>query len=321
MNTTKAVTYFIIEGLKDKYFILFSVFLIIYLLVLGGNSMIMYLVRTDCRLNSPMYYFLDNLSFCDMIYTTVTIPNMLSGFLVEVKTISKTGCLVQMYVFLSMSVTGRALLTVMAFDRYLAICHPLRYTSVMTRKVCFLLIFLAWFFGWILPLPSLILAVPLPFCGPNIVKHIFCDHSSLVSLACTNTTNNNLISLIFALYGLIGTFLLILASYISIGKTIIRMGSAEQLKAFGTCGSHLIVVCISYVSASCVYISYRVTMFDSEVRLVFVVLYSVLTPLLNPFIYSLRNKELQDAFKRAFSRCNTVSHTSNCVRKAVPSIS
>ncbi|XP_026873767.1 olfactory receptor 6N1 [Electrophorus electricus] len=321
MNTTDPVTVFIIDGLKDRYMILFSIFLTIYILILCGNSMIMYVIRTDCRLNSPMYLYLHNLSFSDMVYTSVTIPNMLSGFLVEVKTISKTGCFVQMYFFLSMGITVRALLTVMAFDRYLAICHPLRYISIMTRKVCFLLIFLAWFFGWIIPVPSLILAVPLPFCGPNIVKHILCDHSSLVRLACTDITRNSAVALIFALIALIGTFLLILASYISIGKTIIRMGSAERLKALGTCGSHLIVVCISYVSASCVYISYRVTMFDSEVRLVFAVLYSVLTPLLNPFIYSLRNKELQDAFKRAFSRCNTASHTSKCVRKAVPSIS
>uniref|UniRef100_A0A4W4GWT0 G-protein coupled receptors family 1 profile domain-containing protein n=1 Tax=Electrophorus electricus TaxID=8005 RepID=A0A4W4GWT0_ELEEL len=304
MNTTDPVTVFIIDGLKDRYMILFSIFLTIYILILCGNSMIMYVIRTDCRLNSPMYLYLHNLSFSDMVYTSVTIPNMLSGFLVEVKTISKTGCFVQMYFFLSMGITVRALLTVMAFDRYLAICHPLRYISIMTRKVCFLLIFLAWFFGWIIPVPSLILAVPLPFCGPNIVKHILCDHSSLVRLACTDITRNSAVALIFALIALIGTFLLILASYISIGKTIIRMGSAERLKALGTCGSHLIVVCISYVSASCVYISYRVTMFDSEVRLVFAVLYSVLTPLLNPFIYSLRNKELQDAFKRAFSRCH-----------------
>ncbi|XP_076836575.1 olfactory receptor 6N1-like [Brachyhypopomus gauderio] len=302
MNTTEAVTFFIIEGLKDKYMILFSVFLTIYVLVLGGNSMIMYITRTDSKLHSPMYFFLDNLSLCDIIYTTVTIPNMLSGFLVEVKTISKTGCFVQMYFFLSMTVTGRALLTVMAYDRYLAICHPLHYMSVMTRKVRFLLLFLAWAFGWIMPLPALILALPLPFCGPNIVKHIFCDHSSVVNLACTNTSRNSLISLIIALVGLIGTFLLILASYISIAKAISRMGSAERLKALGTCGSHLIVVCISYVSASCVYISYRVTLFDSDIRLVVAVLYSVLTPLLNPFIYSLRNKELQCALKRAFSR-------------------
>ncbi|KAI4875681.1 hypothetical protein NFI96_025855 [Prochilodus magdalenae] len=318
MNTSEPVTYFIIEGLKDKYMILFSVFLTIYVLILGGNGMIIYLVRTDPKLNSPMYFFLHNLSFCDMIYTSTTIPNMLSGFLVDVKTISKAGCFAQMYIFLSMAVTGRSLLTVMAFDRYLAICHPLRYTSVMTRWIRYVLIFLAWLFGWFIPFPAMILALPLPFCGPNVVKHIFCDHTSLVRLACTDTSKNNVVSLTFALFAIISTFLLILASYICIGKAMSKMGSAERLKAAATCVSHLIVVCISYVSASCVYISYRVATFDPDVRVIIAVLYSVLTPLLNPFIYSLRNKELQDAMKRAFCRSSTISYGP---RKTLPSIS
>uniref|UniRef100_A0A8B9KN23 G-protein coupled receptors family 1 profile domain-containing protein n=2 Tax=Astyanax mexicanus TaxID=7994 RepID=A0A8B9KN23_ASTMX len=317
MNKSEPVTFFIIEGLKDKYLILFAIFLAIYVLILGGNCMIIYLVRTDPKLNSPMYFFLHNLSFCDIVYTSSTIPNMLSGFLVEVKTISKAGCFAQMYVFLSLAVTGRGLLTVMAFDRYLAICNPLRYSSIMTKKVCYLLIVSAWVFGLFIPFTSLIIALPLPFCGPNVVKHIFCDHTSLVRLACTDTSRNNVISLTFALFAIISTFLLILTSYILIGKTIHKMGPAEQFKAAATCVSHLIVVCISYVSAACVYISYRVATFDPDVRLIIAVLYSVLTPLLNPFIYSLRNKELQDAMKRAFCRCSTAS---KMVRKTVPSV-
>ncbi|XP_066502826.1 olfactory receptor 6N1-like [Hoplias malabaricus] len=316
MNTTGSVTFFIIEGLKDKYMILFAIFLAMYVLILCGNSMIIFLVRTDSKLHSPMYFFLHNLSFCDMIYTSTTIPNMLSGFLVDVKTISKAGCFAQMYIFHSMTVTGRALLTVMAFDRYLAICHPLRYMSIMTGRIRYFLIFSAWLFGWFIPFPSLILALPLLFCGPNVVKHIFCDHTSLVRLACDDTSRNNVMSLTFALFGIIFTFLLILTSYICIGKAISKMCSAERLKAAATCVSHLIVVGISYISASCVYISYRVVMFDPDVRLIIAVLYSVLTPLLNPFIYSLRNKELRDALKRAFCRSSSASH-----RKTVPSIS
>ncbi|XP_066501380.1 olfactory receptor 6N1-like [Hoplias malabaricus] len=318
MNTTEPVTFFVFEGFKDKHLILFVIFLTMYVLILGGNCMIIYLVRTDAKLHSPMYFFLHNLSFSDIIYTSVTIPNMLAGFLIDVKTISKAGCFVQMYFFLSMAVTGRALLTVMAFDRYLAICHPLRYTSVMTRSICYSLIFVAWLFGWTITIPSFILAMLLPFCGPNIVKHIFCDHSSVIRLACTDTSRNNILSLTFALFALISTFLLILTSYICIGKAISKMGSAERLKAAATCVSHLIVVGISYISASCVYISYRVVMFDPDVRLIIAVLYSVLTPLLNPFIYSLRNKELQCALKRAF--CGS-KKTSNIVRKTVLSIS
>ncbi|XDV39040.1 hypothetical protein PO909_008335 [Leuciscus waleckii] len=236
-----------------------------------------------------MYFFLHNLSFSDIVFTSVTIPKMLSVFLTEVKTISKTG------------VTGRALLTVMAFDRYVAICNPLRYTTIMTRRLCIILIFAAWGFGSVMVLPSFIWATLLPYCGPNIVRHMFCDHSSVVSLACVDTTRNGILSLTNALIAL----------------AMRKMSKSQQLKVAGTCVSHLTVVCISYVSAAFVYISYRVAKFDPDVRIVIAVLYSVLTPLLNPIIYSLRNKELQNAMKRAFCRCTVASKTS---RKTVPSV-
>ncbi|KAG9265793.1 olfactory receptor 142-like [Astyanax mexicanus] len=315
MNTTEEITLFIIEGFKERKLILFAIFLPMYVLILVGNSMIIYLVRTDSKLNSPMYFFLHNLSFSDLIYTSTTVPNMLSGFLVEVKTISKTGCLTQMYVFLSMGITGRSLLTVMAFDRYVAICNPLRYTSIMSRKVRYLLICASWVFGSFVTLPAFFLALPLPFCGPNVIKHTFCDHTSVIRLACTDITRNSVVGLVFALFSLLSTFLLILTSYVLIGKAISKMGSVERKKAAATCVSHLIVVTISFVSAACVYISYRVPSFDPEVRLIISVLYSVLTPLINPFIYSLRNKELQHAMKRAFCKYRAGSKT---FRKTVP---
>ncbi|XP_051537013.1 olfactory receptor 49-like [Myxocyprinus asiaticus] len=313
MNTSGPVEYFILEGLKDKSML--PVFFTVYVSILSGNSIIMYLVKTDPKLNTPMYFFLYNLSFSDIVYTSVTIPNILSIFLTEAKTITKTGCFVQMYFFLSTDVTVRALLTVMAYDRYVAICNPLRYTTIMTKQVCLLLIFASWGFGAVTVLPSAIWATQLPYCGPKIVKHMFCDHSSVVILACTDTTRNGFVGLSAALFSLLSTFFLILTSYIYIGKAIKRMGTAEQLKALGTCVSHLIVVCISYVSALCVYISYRVGKFDPDVRIIIAVMYSVITPLLNPIIYSLRNKELQDAMKRAFSRFTIVSKTT---RKTVP---
>ncbi|XP_051537011.1 olfactory receptor 6N1-like [Myxocyprinus asiaticus] len=315
MNTSGPVEYFILEGLKDNYML--PVFFIVYVFVFSGNSLIIYLVRTDPKLNTPMYFFLHNLSFSDIVYISVTIPNILSVFLTEVKTISKTGCFVQMYFFLSAGVTGRALLTVMAYDRYVAICSPLRYTTIMTKQVCLLLIFASWGFGAVTVLPSAIWATQLPYCGPKIVKHMLCDHSSVVILACADTSKNGIVSLSAALFSLLSTFFLILTSYIYIGKAIRRMGTAEQLKALGTCVSHLIVVCISYVSALCVYISYRVAKFDPDVRIIIAVVYSVITPLLNPIIYSLRNKELQDAMKRAFSRFTVASKT----RKTVSTIS
>lgn len=317
MNSSRPVEFFILAGLKDRYMLPFVFTL--YISILSGNSMIIYLVRTDPKLNTPMYFFLHNLSFSDMIYTSSTMPKMLSVMLTGVKTLSKTECFIQMYFFLSMAMTGRAMLTMMAFDRYIAICNPLRYTTIMTKRVCILLVFAAWGFGVIIVLPSAVWATQVPYCGPNVVKHMFCDFSSVVVLSCADTTRNSIVSLTSALFGIISTFLLILSSYICIGRALRKMTTADQLKALATCVSHLIVVCISYVSATFVYISYRVAKFDPEVRIIIALLYSILTPLLNPIIYSLRNKELQGAIKRAFCKCVTASYRPT-VGKTVPSI-
>uniref|UniRef100_A0A671SW43 Odorant receptor, family B, subfamily 101, member 1 n=1 Tax=Sinocyclocheilus anshuiensis TaxID=1608454 RepID=A0A671SW43_9TELE len=197
---------------------------------------------------------------------------------------------------------GVLCLTVMAFDRYIAICKPLWYTTIMTTQLCILLIFASWGFGAFMVLPTTIWATQLPYCGPNIVRHMFCDYSSVVSLACIDTTRNGILSLTNALIAFLRTFLIILISHVCIGKAMRKMSMAQQLKDAATCVSHLTVVCISYISASFVYISYRVARFDPDVHIVIAVLYSVLTPLLNPIIYSLRNTELQDAMKRAFCR-------------------
>ncbi|XP_016394771.1 LOW QUALITY PROTEIN: olfactory receptor 6N1-like [Sinocyclocheilus rhinocerous] len=309
MNTSRPVEYFFLEGLKDRYVL--PIFYTVYVFVLSGNSMIIYLVRNDPKLNTPLYFFLHNLSFSDIVYTSVTIPKMLSVFLTEIKTISKTGCFLQMYFFLSTGATGRALLTVMAFDRYIAICNPLWYTTIMTTQLCILMIFASWGFGAFMVLPTTIWATQLPYCGPNIVRHMFCDYSSVVSLACIDTTGNGVLSLKNALIAFLRTFLIILISHVCIGKAMRKMSMAQQLKDAATCVSHLTVVFISYISASFVYISYRVARFDPDVRIVIAVLYSVLTPLLNPIIYSLRNTELQDAMKRAFCKCTIASKTTS----------
>ncbi|XP_066556199.1 olfactory receptor 5J3-like [Amia ocellicauda] len=300
------VTEFVLVGLKslqEKQIILFVIFLFAYITILTGNSMIIFLVRRDPKLNSPMYFFLHNLSFVDIVYTSITIPNMLSGFLVTSKTISVTGCYLQMYCFLSMASTGRGLLTVMAYDRYIAICNPLRYTAIMTKSVQVLLVIAAWCFGYIMISPAVILAARLPFCGPNKVEHCFCDLSSVIKLACADIKLTSTVSLTNALIILISTLFLIALSYILIGICIFKTTSSQgRWKAFSTCAAHLTVVLISYTSAAFVYISYRVGNISPEVRIMMAVLYSVLTPLLNPMIYSLRNKDLRDAAKRAFRK-------------------
>ncbi|XP_078142799.1 olfactory receptor 5J3 [Centroberyx gerrardi] len=308
VNSTQqpdGVAFFIIQGLAnlgEEKMILFVILLLAYVVILGGNSMIIFTVWTDPKLSSPMYFFLHNLSFVDMVYTTVTVPNMLSGFLTDTKTISVPGCFLQMYFFIQLAVTGRGILTVMAYDRYVAICNPLRYTAIMTRPVRLLLVTGAWVFGGFCTLPATGMAWRRPYCGPNVVRHGWCDPSSVRRLVCADTRADSIVSLSFALVALLTTGVLILGSYVLIGVSISRMGAAQRLKAFGTCAAHLTVVSISYGSASFVYISYRVGNLRPEVRIIVSVLYSALTPFLNPMIYSLKNKELRQSIRGTFCR-------------------
>ncbi|XP_039633852.1 olfactory receptor 10J4-like [Perca fluviatilis] len=299
------VTFFIIEGLAslgEKKIIFFVILLLGYITILGGNSMIIFVALTDPKLKSPMYFFLYNLSFVDIVYTTTTIPQMLAGFLTDMNTISYPGCFFQMYFFVQLAVTGRAMLTVMAYDRYVAICNPLRYTAVMTRPVRLLLIAGAWSFGTCCTLPAISMSLLRSYCGPNVVKHGWCDPSSVRRLVCGDTSVDGIVSLSLALFALLTTGILILTSYVLIGVTILKMSVAQRLKVFGTCAAHLTVVFISYSSASFVYISYRVGNFSPELRIIVSVLYAALTPFLNPMIYSLRNKELRESIKRTLGR-------------------
>uniref|UniRef100_A0A7N8WVT2 Odorant receptor, family 6, subfamily AT, member 1 n=1 Tax=Mastacembelus armatus TaxID=205130 RepID=A0A7N8WVT2_9TELE len=295
------VTFFILQGLSslgEKQMIFFVILLLGYIVILGGNSMIIFVTLTDPKLNSPMYFFLANLSFVDIAFTTTTIPKMLSGFLSYVSSISVPHCFVQMFFFVQLSVTSRGILTVMAYDRYVAICKPLHYTSIMTRPVRLLLVIGSWVFSTVIWLPVTISALFRPYCGPNVVKHGWCDPTSVRQLVCADTSVDNIVSLFFGVVCLLTTGVLILTSYILIGISVSKMNVAQMLKAFGTCAAHLTVVTISYTSASFVYISYRVGNFPTEVRIIVAVLYAALTPFLNPVIYSLRNKELQESIRR-----------------------
>ncbi|XP_028450388.1 olfactory receptor 1052-like [Perca flavescens] len=304
------ITFFIIQGfagLGEKKIIIFVILLLGYIIILGGNSMIIFVALTDTKLNSPMYFFLYNLAFVDIVYTTITIPKMLSGLLTDVNTISILACFVQMHFFFTVSVTEYAILTVMAYDRYVAICNPLRYTTIMTRTVRLLLIAGAWCFGTICTLPATAMTWQRSYCGPNVVIHAWCDLSSVRRLVCGDTKIDNIVSISFAILALLTTGVLILTSYVLIGVSILRMGVTQRLKAFGTCAAHLTVVSISYSSASFVYISYRVGRFSPEERIIVSVLFSALTPFLNPMIYSLRNKELRESIRRTLRRLRTVA--------------
>ncbi|XP_068436699.1 olfactory receptor 10J4 [Clinocottus analis] len=301
------VTFFIIQGLASlgqEKTLLFVVLLLGYIVILGGNSMIIYVVLTDSKLNSPMFFFLSNLSFVDILYTSTTIPNMLSGLLAGVKTISVPGCFLQMHFVIQLGVTSRAILTVMAYDRYVAICDPLRYGAVMTRTARLLLVAGAWSFGAFCTMPNSSMAFQRSYCSANVVKHGWCDPSSVRRLVCGSVTADNIVALAFAVVALLTTGVLILTSYILIGVSVSKMAVAQRLKAFGTCAAHLTVVSISFSSVSCVYISYRVGNLPTEVRIIVSVLYAALTPFLNPVIYSLKNKELRESIRRTLSRAS-----------------
>ncbi|KAM8836936.1 olfactory receptor 10J4-like [Spinachia spinachia] len=302
---TDAVSFFIIEGISNvgpKKMILFVLLLLGYIIILGGNSIIIFVALTDSKLKSPMFFFLYNLSFVDILYTTTTIPKMLSGLLSDLNTVSVPGCFLQMQFVIQLGITSRAILTVMAYDRYVAICNPLRYAAIMTLPVRLLLVAGAWSFGAFCTLPATSMSFQRSYCGPNVVKHGWCDPSSVRRLVCGDVAVDNIVSLSCAVVALASTGILILVSYILIGNSVSKMAVAQRLKAFGTCAAHLTVVSISYTSASCVYISYRVGNFPQEVRIIVSVLYAALTPFLNPMIYSLKNKELRESIRRTLMR-------------------
>ncbi|MEE6473311.1 hypothetical protein FKM82_009943 [Ascaphus truei] len=248
--------------------LLFCVFLIIYLFTVTGNGTIFLLVMLDKQLQTPMYFFVSNLSFIDMSYTSVTVPKMLAKFLMNMDTISYTGCFMQMYFFLSLAAAECLLLAAMAYDRYLAICCPLHYHTIMTRRLYIFLSAAAWTGGFAAPVTLLILVLRLPFCGPNIIHHYYCDHPPLLQLACTDTSFN-----------------------VAVGSSIGRR------KTFSTCASHFVVVNMFYLPLIFMYIR-PTTSYSSDVDSLVALLYTVITPMMNPVIYSMRNKDIKNAFQK-----------------------
>ncbi|XP_065271678.1 olfactory receptor 5G9-like [Emys orbicularis] len=305
MENQTTVTEFILLGLSSDpqmQIFLFLVFLVIYLITLGGNIVIMVVIRADSYLHIPMYFFLFHLSFVDICYSSVMVPNMLMNLLAERKTISVIGCIAQMFFILLSAATEAFILSAMAYDRYAAICDPLRYMDTMSTRICVQLVSGAWTIGFFHALLNTVFALKLHFCGPNQIHHFSCELPPLLQLSCTDTLTNQMVLLTSAVILGSSSFLFTLISYIHIISTILRIRSVEgRHKAFSTCSSHLIVVGLLYLTG---FFQYTKPSSVSSVVLdeMFSIQYSILTPMLNPIIYSLKNKEVKTAIGKMLGK-------------------
>ncbi|XP_075045745.1 olfactory receptor 5V1-like [Mixophyes fleayi] len=295
-----ALSEFVLAGLSDireLQIFHFMIFLCIYIITVNGNIYIILAYRFSLNLHTPMYFFLANFSFLDICYISATVPNLLSNFLSEHKTISVYGCVIQMYCFLLLGGTECYILAVMAYDRYNAICHPLLYSIIMNKLKCRQLVIGSWTIGAANSLIHTVLTFSLSFCS-NKINHFFCDIPPVLELSCTNTWTNELAVFIISGFVIIGSFILIMFSYIQIISSILQIRStSSRKKTFSTCTSHLIVVTIYYGSGIFMYFRPKSSYGMDQDRLVSV-MYTVIAPMLNPFVYSLRNSEVKSAMRK-----------------------
>ncbi|XP_029800247.1 olfactory receptor 2B11-like [Suricata suricatta] len=293
--------FFILLGFSDHPWLempLFITVLVAYICTLVGNISIIVVSRVDSHLDSPLYFFLSNLSFLDLCFTTTTIPQLLFNLWGPDKSISYGGCVAQFYVFHFLGATECIILAVMSLDRYIAICKPLRYSAIMHRRLCVSLVAVTWISGLANSLLQASLTVQLPLCGNNKVDDFLCEIPVMIKMSCVDTTFNvTMLSVIVALFTLV-PLSLILVSYGFIVAAVLRIRSSTgKKKAFNTCGSHVIVVSLFYGPVICMYVQPSGTNSQDKNKLM-ALFYSLLTPMLNPFIYTLRNKDMKGAIRR-----------------------
>ncbi|XP_012515553.1 PREDICTED: olfactory receptor 2B6-like [Propithecus coquereli] len=289
---------FVLLGFADQPWLelpLFVILLITYPMAIMGNVTIILVSRLDSRLHSPMYFFLTNLSFLDMCYTTSIVPQMLFNLGSSKKTISYMGCAVQLYFFHIMGGTECLLLAIMSFDRYVAICRPLHYTLIMNQHICILLVSVVWLSGVTYAVSEATVTLQLPLCGQNKLDHLVCEIPVLIKTSCGEKGANELTLSVVCIFMLAVPLCLILVSYASIGRAVFKIKSSEgRKKAFGTCSSHLIVVFLFYGPAISMYLQAPSSISRDQPKLM-ALFYGVVTPTLNPFIYTLRNKNVKGA--------------------------
>ncbi|XP_016012664.2 olfactory receptor 2A1/2A42-like [Rousettus aegyptiacus] len=309
------VTEFILLGFRlgpRIHILLFGFFSLFYAFTLLGNGVILGLISLDPRLHTPMYFFLSHLATVDMAYACNTVPQMLVNLLNPAKPISFAGCMTQTYLFLTFALTECLLLLMMSYDRYVAICHPLRYSVIMSWSVCITLMVTSWACGSFLALVHVVLILRLPFCGPHEINH-FCEILSVLKLACADTWLNQVVIIAAAVIILVGPLSLVLVSYTRILVAILRIQSGDgRRKAFSTCSSHLCVVGLFFGSAIVTYMAPKSRHPEEQQKILFL-FYSFFNPMLNPLIYSLRNAEVKGALRRALCKDRTIGRVFGCM--------
>ncbi|XP_073892315.1 olfactory receptor 2A1/2A42-like [Macaca fascicularis] len=303
-NQTTVTEFLLLGFLLDPriQMLLFGLFSLFYVFTLLGNGTILGLISLDSRLHTPMYFFLSHLAVVNITYACNTVPQMLVNLLHPAKPISFAGCMMQTFLFLSFGHSECLLLVVMSYDRYVAICHPLQYTVIMTWRVCITLAITSWTCGSLLALVHVVLILRLPFCGPHEINHFFCEILSVLRLACADTWLNQVVIFAACVFILVGPLCLVLVSYSCILVAILRIQSGEgRRKAFSTCSSHLCVVGLFFGSAIVMYMAPK-SRHPEELQKVLFLFYSFFNPMLNPLIYSLRNIEVKGALRRALCK-------------------
>ncbi|EDL12740.1 olfactory receptor family 1 subfamily E member 30 [Mus musculus] len=304
-NNQTIISQFLLLGLPiapEYEHLFYALFLAMYLTTVLGNLIIIILIILDSHLHTPMYLFLSNLSFSDLCFSSVTMPKLLQNMQSQDTSIPYAGCLTQVYFFLFFAALENFLLVAMAYDRYVAICFPLHYASIMSPKLCVSLVLLIWVLTTLYAMLHTLLLTRLSFCENNVIPHFFCDLSALLKLACSDIHINELVILIIGGLVVLLPFLLIIVSYARIISSILKVPSTRGIhKLFSTCGSHLSVVSLFYGTIIGIYLGPSAN--NSTLKdIVMSMMYTVVTPMLNPFIYSLRNRDIKGALKKVFQK-------------------
>uniref|UniRef100_A0A667GCS5 Olfactory receptor n=1 Tax=Lynx canadensis TaxID=61383 RepID=A0A667GCS5_LYNCA len=317
-NFTRVKEFILLGFTADLWLqrVLFVIFLTIYVISLSGNITLICLIGADSQLHTPMYFFIGNLSFLDLWYSSVYAPQILMTCAAEDKSISFAGCLAQFFFSAGLAYSECYLLAAMAYDRYTAISNPLLYFQAMSSSICVQLATISWSSSFVSSMVINVLTLSLPYCGPNVLNHFFCEVPSVLRLACTDTSFTELVVFIFSIIIVFIPFLLIVVSYARILLSVLRIRSASgRHKALSTCASHLTVVALFYGTAIFMYMRPQSKSSRAGGKII-AVFYTVITPMLNPLIYSLRNQDVKGALRRAIAKQKTggvlMGHKVNC---------